>query len=369
MTLRHRIRRLVHPLLDRLGLDPSVARDGLRFALQTAVAAVVIYLTLRMVGLQGQVFVGILSAVYIVQPSIGGTMNAARTRLVATVVGSAIGLACLFAMPAGWGTATAIFVTMLILNSMAALKPEWMYGTVAAVALSLNAEGDLVTVALERCAAIGLGAGLGLLTTVVIWPDSARERFERHMDAALRAIRKALAHVADKATIEDPEGGIDGRAEARDALGDAREALDALRASDAASRTKRVDAARDLLDGIALLDRVTTRTGDLSGRGPLSGSTETFRDEVGEILGRLAGGDRPRPDARGRLRAAREEVLETEDEVELSGMSGIDLAPVLAFALTQIEEAVGALLDAEGTNDDPTPAWADRAATRAARAG
>jgi uncharacterized membrane protein YccC len=364
MTLRHRIRRLVRPLLDRVGLDPSFARDGLRFAVQTAVASVVVYLALRAVGLGAQAFVGILSAVYIIQPSIGGTMDAAKTRLVASVIGSAIGLACLFGLPDGWGTATAIFVTMFVLNGVAALKPNWMYGVVAAVALSLNAEGDLVTVALERCGAIALGAGLGLLTTLVVWPDSARERFERHMDAGLRAIRSAFRHVTDKAATDDPDRDIDGADGAREALGNAREALAALKISETRSRKGRVEAASDLFDGVKLLDRVTRRTGDLSGRGPLHDAVATFQREVDEVLERLARHDLPRPDARQRLADARNRVLATEDRVELSGLSGLDLAPVLAFAMTQIENALAELLDAEREAGRPTPSWADRTATR-----
>jgi hypothetical protein len=60
-------------------------------------------------------------------------------------------------------------------------------------------------------------------------------------------------------------------------------------------------------------------------------------------------------------------VLASENDVELSGIRGLDLAPVLAFAMTQIEDALAALLDAERDAQRTTPAWADRVDSRPAR--
>lgn len=69
-------------------------RDAARLAIQSAASAVIIFGLMHSPGLP-EVYIGVLSAVLIVEPSIGSTLGQASDRFLATLVGSLIGLVCL----------------------------------------------------------------------------------------------------------------------------------------------------------------------------------------------------------------------------------------------------------------------------------
>ena len=87
-------------MLEKIPFDVSKekVRDAFRLALQSSISAVITYSLMQSFGLP-EIFVGVLSAVLVVEPSIGNTFNQAQGRIVATIVGSAIGfiLATFFA--------------------------------------------------------------------------------------------------------------------------------------------------------------------------------------------------------------------------------------------------------------------------------
>ena len=70
-------------------MDVAALRDTLRIAVQTGAAALAMWFALVALGRTSEAFVGVLSAVLILQPSIGGTLNSIRTRFAATFVGLA----------------------------------------------------------------------------------------------------------------------------------------------------------------------------------------------------------------------------------------------------------------------------------------
>ena len=263
--------------LRRFDIHRALLRDAVRKAAQAAVAAVATYLALRAVGLAGEAFVGILAAVLILQPSIGGTLEAAKTRIVATVVGVVVGTACLLALPSGWGTAAALAVTMVLLNLMAKLRPDWSYGVVCAVSLSLTVGDDLTVAAWHRTTAIAIGAAIGMVASAVVWPESARRRYERHLASALRGLSRALCDVFEKGRRPDEEPGVPHAGEVRDGLRRANDAIDALHLADHATRRARADAVQESWNALWIFDRVLTDApaiGDDIVTGPLA----AFRD-------------------------------------------------------------------------------------------
>lgn len=181
------------PVVDEL---VEKRHDVFRLGLQSAVAAVSVYLIMRWLG-WSEMFVALISAVFILQQSSDGSFNAGLQRLLATAIGSAVGIVCLFALPAGWGTATALAITMFILNGVSVARPGWQYGAVAAVALSLGAEQDVIQVTVDRGLAIGLGVVVGVIVSLVVWPEFARKRFDRHISRATRALSDRLEQVTE----------------------------------------------------------------------------------------------------------------------------------------------------------------------------
>ena len=356
-------------LADRLGrvgpsFDAATLRDAARIAVQSGAASVAAYLALRAIGSE-EMFVGILSAVMILQPSVGGTMDAARTRLSASALGSVIGLACLFALPAGWGTAAGLLVTMFVLNGLAVAKPAWSYGVVAAVALSISTSDDLVAATLDRLLAIGVGAAVGLLVSAALWRDTAGARFERHLTSAMRQLSEAFRDVVGKAGRDDPEDAVEGRDAVRGTLSDAQEACGAMHLADMGSRRARLEAVRALFESIGLLDAVAERTEDLRDAG-LGDALDAFRAAGSRVIEGLRDDDLP-VGAMADLDAAFARLGEALRGRELPDPRGCDRAHVIAFAAGSIRDRLSDLAAAAREGPEETVGWAARVTTRRAR--
>lgn len=172
-------------------LASESGRDMLRRAAQSALAGTAAHIVMSSLN-ASEAFLAILSAVLIIQPSVGGTMGAAFTRLQATVTGSLISLGCIMLLPDAWGTSTALALSLLVVGGVAGLRPDWTYGAVAAVAIALAPEASAVDTAGARALAIGLGAATGVLVSLLVWPDRAESRFERHFKMAMQATATRL---------------------------------------------------------------------------------------------------------------------------------------------------------------------------------
>ncbi|MEM8756940.1 MAG: FUSC family protein, partial [Planctomycetota bacterium] len=176
-------------LADRVGWwpEPSAVKDAARLSVQTAVSAAAMYTLMRALGLP-EIFVGVLSAVLIVQPSLGSTLGSGMRRVLATVVGCAIGVVTVLAIPYGYGTAGALAISMLVMNAVASFRPDWKYGVVAAVAISMSANENALQAAGFRALSIGIGVAVGILTSVVVWPEMASTRCERKLTETLHRL-------------------------------------------------------------------------------------------------------------------------------------------------------------------------------------
>ncbi len=165
--------------------------DAAHLAVQSAVAASAAFVLMRALGLE-EAFVAVLSAVLVIQPSVGNTLAEAGDRVAATIVGSIAGITCLFLLPSGYGTAISLAITMLVINALAGFRPDWRYGVVAGVALALGSEHNVMETAQARALAIALGAFTGVAVSLVVWPDTASKRASRHINTALLAAADLL---------------------------------------------------------------------------------------------------------------------------------------------------------------------------------
>ena len=232
-----------------------LGRDVIRRAAQSAVAASVTYLVMSSLGLQ-EMFLGIISAVLIITPSVGGTMGADFTRLQATIVGSLISLACLAVLPDTWNTAAALALSLLVVGGVAGIRPDWSYGAVAAIGIALPSDASIYETAGWRALAIAVGAATGVLVSLVVWPDRAESRFERHFRTALRATATRLSDALEAATAEREDAAPpDHVSEYHKAVQEAQDALQAVKLADRAGMQRRLEVLRRLYNSVIILDR------------------------------------------------------------------------------------------------------------------
>lgn len=317
-------------------------RDALRLGVQSAVSAAVFFLLMRALGLP-EVFVGVLSAVLILSESSDGSIGLGIDRVVATAFGSVVGVICLLALPYGWGTVTALVITMFVINAVSVLRPGWRYGVVAAVALSLGAEANAVEVSLERGQSIVLGVLVGILVSFVVWPERAATRYRRHRDAALRALRDRLEQISTAS--EKRVSPVSGKADQayHDAFGKAVEASKSKRLGGAQTSKDELRHLRRVYNSVVLLDRALE-----DGWNANHDAHETL-DRARDALNDLLEGRNPE------LPRADDEVLVPED---IPDAAERNRRAALAFGIrelcTEVRALADAMLDVESSQSDQT---------------
>jgi uncharacterized membrane protein YgaE (UPF0421/DUF939 family) len=169
-------------------------KDAFRLALQSAVAASLCYVLMTQLDLK-EMYVGLLSAVLVIEPSIGNTYFHAKGRILSTLVGVGIGLVFSFFLPLRFGESISLFFSIFLLAGISYFKPEWRYGIVGAIAMAMAPDENPFDVAIDRLIAIGLGALIGIIITLIVWPNSSEKR-------TIRYVRKSLKHIFDKLKTE-----------------------------------------------------------------------------------------------------------------------------------------------------------------------
>lgn len=322
-----------------------LGRDVMRRAAQSAVAASATYLVMKSLGLP-EMFLGIISAVLIITPSVGGTMGAAFTRLQATAVGSLISLACLTVLPDTWNTAAALALSMLVVGGVAGIRPDWSYGAVAAIGIALPSEGTLIETAGWRALAIAVGATTGVLVSLLVWPDRAESRFERHFRTALRATATRLRDALEAATAEREDAAPpDHVSEYHMAVQEAQDALEAVKLADRAGLQRRLDVLRRLYNSVIILDRAAEA--DIISTSQNNKLAEQIRDlrrDTCAVLTALADGEGEAEERTGQiddtLRRMQDSLSEDDPAATLHRNRD-----TLTFGLQEVRQALADLIE------------------------
>lgn len=259
-------------------------RDIVRLAVQAAVAGTLAFLAVRLTG-TGEAFLAVISAVFVLQPNRDATLESAGSRVLATLVGTAVGIAAL-ALARDGAIPWPLALAMLVMGGLAAWKPSLRYGVVAAAGLAVGSEGGFLETARDRSIAIFLGAGIGIATGWLVWPEGAAARARRQIAEALSICRELLERTLDEAlTGEEAENKhkaisrLHSRFAAR--LATARETAQSIGAPrhrsgapyrDLVHRTER------LWHALIILDRVGERTAETSL--DLAGETKRRLDRI-----------------------------------------------------------------------------------------
>lgn len=238
-------------------------RDIARRALQSALAGAAAYWATRIVG-TGETFLAVISAVYVLETNRGETVRTALSRITGALIGTVIGGAALAVTNAGAGPLP-LAIGLFVMGGIAAWKPGWSYGLVAAAGLAIASDLSFRDAATQRIAAVAIGVGSGLLIGYVAWPESTRKRARRQMSEALSLCRDLLDTTLSSALAEDRRDVHDLHTRFIAAIGAGADTARAIRPArggghyrDLAHRIER------LWHALIILDRVTeTQHGDL----------------------------------------------------------------------------------------------------------
>lgn len=330
----------------------------IRPAAQAAAAAAATYAIMLALGWHGQASWAVISALYVVQPHLDGTLSNAAARLGGTALGTAIGLGILHAV-GFWppGVAASLAAAVLLLTTLSGYHPGLRFGLIPAAVLILAPQGDPVVTAWARAGAIGLGAVVGTVASLTVFPKAASRSVEQGLGQALRRCADLLAASSDA---------LLGRGDRRfDPInGDIRRSLQATaaQAGQALRQRERVDrrrrrpppgklhhAVRSLWHSILMLERTSEQPLDGALRQAVEAPLAEYREAVGQALRRVAeslagSGAPPRTGAVSDSAEALRAAVATVPPADGGGP-----AAVLAFAVAQIArdtEAITALIEA-----------------------
>ena len=334
------------------GITANEARDAARMGIQSAVAAAAMFSLMQWLSLPEK-FVGILSAVLVVQPNLGNTVMQARDRFVATIVGSAIGVACLFVLPSGYGTAAALAVSMLLLNSIASFRPAWRYGVVAAVALSLGSDSDIVQTTIDRGLAIGIGAILGTLVSLIVWPESATKRANRQMSLALKATAQRHDMAVSRVENEAEDEASEARRSFHSHLEQARSAAEGILFGEEKEVRSRIDKIEKLYNSVLFLNRAAEEMSDSSSSvDDIRDHVDIIQDESLDVIRALADGEKTGHGSK--LEKIRDALLEARNTVADDNDNSTDFIfrSAYVFALGEVWDSLDELAEEEEKDVD-----------------
>jgi uncharacterized membrane protein YccC len=165
--------------------------------LRMSAAALVSFAIGHALGLN-QVYWAVLTAIIVMQASIGGSLKAMIDRFVGTIGGAAWGVAVTLAVPheGAASTGIALAIALVPLAAAAAWRPGYRVApvTAAIVLLAYSVQTGVVAAALQRVLEIALGSVVALAVALLVSPARAHE--------LLRAAgRDALALMADLARL------------------------------------------------------------------------------------------------------------------------------------------------------------------------
>lgn len=163
-------------------------RTELRLSVRITVAALLAFLLSRLLVLP-QGFWAVITAIVVVQASVGGSLKAALHRLIGTIGGAVYAAAvATLAHRLGSGPVLALLVALAPLALLAAFRQSFRVAPVTAAVVLLSPTGQAVApalFALERVFEIAVGSATGLLASLLVLPARAHGLLT---DAAARVL-------------------------------------------------------------------------------------------------------------------------------------------------------------------------------------
>ncbi len=297
-----------------------------------------------------QGFWAVISALVVVQTSIGGTLSASRDRLIGTAIGVLVGGAAAMLRPPGVVSQDlALILCVGGLTLAAAIKPSLKVAPVTAVIMLVgpSVQNDEVRAAGLRVIEIGLGGFIGVLVTLLVFPAPARHTVVARMGSTLSEMAAVLRLRAERLRTGEAGEPILPRQQKIRAGLTALEAAVGESTRETAVRLagKSVDEAVPrtlwrLRNDTVLIGRATEHDWPPAVRAALAGPAVTLMLAQAEALDRFAtaveAGQGPQAPDLGELSAAFRQAVEHLDQATGAGKVGFEtLRQVfgLAYAL------------------------------------
>ena len=151
----------------------------LRLAVRVTAAAVLAFAFAKLLGFSHGYW-AVITAIIVMQTSVGGSLKAALDRLLGTLAGALWGAVIAVAVPheASGGLAAALALAIAPLALLAAIKINFKAAPIAAFIVLVPQSGQEVaplTFALERILEISIGSVVGIVTALLILPARAHQ--------------------------------------------------------------------------------------------------------------------------------------------------------------------------------------------------
>lgn len=176
--------------LSALNPDRDVWKAGLR----TAAAGGLAFVCAEVLALP-QGYWAVLTAIVVMQASIGASLAAAADRLLGTLAGAALGLVLASVTPSTkLGTLAALILSIGMLAMLAARYPSFRIAPMTAAILLISAPSHEVAFisALHRVIEIALGCGIGIAVALIVVPSRADTRLRKETGRTLALLAKLI---------------------------------------------------------------------------------------------------------------------------------------------------------------------------------
>jgi uncharacterized membrane protein YccC len=279
-------------------------RSELRLTIRALIAAALSFVVGEALGLPQSQW-AVITALIIVQGSLGGTLGASMDRLAGTLAGAVFGAAAALARQAWDMPALAVLLLAVApLALLATLRPSFRVAPVTATIVLLASPGEhsAITAALHRVGEITLGTVIGIAVSIIILPSRARHVCAARGAEALELMAQLITHHlqpperSDRAAINRLNAGVRGAfAKAAAAAQEARREH-ALRIGEEPTSERLVRTLRRLRSDVAFIGRAAASEGATwQGATPVLGEVAAGFGEVFRGLAEAlrTGGDAP----------------------------------------------------------------------------
>lgn len=175
---------------------PSEFRLGLRILIAGMAAFFVADVILGL----PQSYWAVLTAVIVMQASLGGALKASVDRIVGTIAGALWGVIVALTVPHGgsWLLATALTLALAPLALLVAFKPAYRIAPATAIIVLLGSSSQAfgpVLPALHRVMEIGVGSLVGLAVALLVLPARAHRLLADQAAAALNILADQIGEL------------------------------------------------------------------------------------------------------------------------------------------------------------------------------
>ncbi|MGH7052447.1 MAG: FUSC family protein [Stellaceae bacterium] len=173
-------------------------RFEIKLSLRITAAGIITYVIVKLLGLE-QGYWAVLTAVIVMQASLGGSLKAMLDRLAGTIAGAAAGIIVALIVPRT-GAVTgglALVLALVPLSALVAFKPAYRVAPVTAVIVVLIAQGPALSTGLARAFEIALGTVIAFAVALLFLPSRAYPLLLEAARDALAAISRLVATLLD----------------------------------------------------------------------------------------------------------------------------------------------------------------------------